>query len=515
MRASALPVASLLVASLAAFAGSIAACGGGKLTTTSPRPTSSLEATGEPRCVPGKDGKYNGAHEPLIVEWPSTSRAKLEALSHSALVVVHFESCRLEVLGSCKVKGAYVYTPITRKHDLVRIDDAAELWASVPLGAAQLEGKLAQAGALHVEMTIVGRFEADRLVVPRAELDGDCEGATHLVSGMVAGAFDFFTGDKSSVGASATVFGAGGGASSSSSVEHLNVDGDEKKCVAATLGDKTPPDGCGALLRIELLPFGDASLAHAPQCPEKSAWDGQACVAAQVVTNTKEACPSGMIADDAGCKPDPNAVTTVSMVVKDDGKNSKATKVEKAKKDAEKAPGCRYGDATDCTTRCHSDKDAASCADLALMCAKGEGLPKDDKKALGFYMSACDLGSALGCNQAGMRLEDGIGATKDDVAAVSLYQKACDGGRSEGCTNLARMYANGWGVSKDDPKAADLFQRACNLGDASGCSNLGFCYVKGRGVEVDRPRGVSLLRKGCNTGNKWGCDVLKKLGESP
>ena len=468
----------------------VVACSAGKPPSTATNaPThASGDAIGEAKC--GAPSSLASA-EPLLVDWPSTSRAKLEALSHKSLVVVRYEACNLEVLGNCKAKGSYLYTAITRKHDQVKIEDEADLWANVPLGAASLAGKLASHGELDVAMTIVGRYEADRLSIPREELDGDCERATHVVAAMVTGAFDFVAGAGTSGEAGVSAMGVGAGGKSASSFERLNSDGDAKKCTNATLADTAPPDGCGALLRLELSPIGSLAAVNKskdPACPEKTTWDGAQCVRTEVVTKIE--CPTGSTLEGDKC---------VSPVV--------APAVTQLSK------GCRYGDATDCTMQCNVEKDAASCADLALMLVKGEGVPADEKKAMSFYLRACDLGSALGCNQAGMRLEDGLGIAKDDVKAAALYQKACDAAKPDGCTNLARMFANGWGLAKDEPHAVEILTRACNLGDPGGCSNLGFFYVKGRGCDADRPRGLALLRKGCLAGNKWGCEVLYKIGE--
>ena len=499
---------ALFVAAASALAASVSlvsgcAAGTTKLASTQPPTHASGDALGESKCgAPtstasagsGAPGASLAPLEPLLVDWPSTSRAKLEALSHKALVVVRYQACTLEVLGNCKAKGSYLYTAITHKHDRVKIGDEADLWANVPLGAASLAGKLASHGELNVAMTIVGRYAADRLTIAREELDGDCARATHVVAAMVAGAFDFVAGAGSSTEAGVSALGVGAGGKSAASFERLNSDGDAKKCSNGTLADTAPPDGCGALLRLELTPIGatssGASLAKSkePACPEKTAWDGAQCVRTEIVTQVE--CPTGSTAEGDKCV-SPAVAPTVTQLSK----------------------GCRYGDATDCLMQCNVGKDAASCADLALMFVKGEGIPADEKKAMTFYLRACDFGSALGCNQAGMRVEDGIGTAKDDAKAAALYQKACDAAKPDGCTNLARMYANGWGLAKDEPHAVEILTRACNLGDPSGCSNLGFFYVKGRGCEVDHPRGVSLLRKGCLAGNKWGCEVLFKIGE--
>jgi len=435
-----------------------------------PAPPKLANAVPEARCSAKNT-------EPLIVEWSSTDRAKLEAIAHKGLVVVRYQGCEMEVLAACTVSGAYKYTSITRKQDKVHVRDSDELWANVPLAAAKLEAKLERAGEIAIAMTIVGRWESDRPTIRQDELNGECDRATHVVTAMAAGAFELSAGSSAAVSGAASAMGAGTGAGSTSKQETLTRDGEEAKCAKSASSDTTPPDGCGALLRLEVVGIGEYKRAP-PECPNKTEWDGNQCVAVQ----------SGLKVEAVSAPPPETPATTVT-----------------------KKSGCKYGDASDCVVQCETNKDPPSCNDLARMYSFGEGVSEDDKKATSLYSTACDLGNAIGCNNAGMRLEDGKGATKDLVRAASLYQKSCDKALPAGCNNLARMHLNGWGVTKDEKKAAEVFEKACNDGDASACSNLGWLYFIGRGVEEDRKRGVGLLKKGCAGGNTWGCDRLTTL----
>lgn len=449
----------------------------------------SVEVPGEARC-----GVAKGHAEPLIVEWPSSVRAKLEALAHKGLVAVHWKGCELEVLPRCRVAGAYAWQPITRKEDRVSMRDQDELWANVPIGASGLEAKLARSGALHVKMTIVGRWSADRDAVRADELSGECIRATHVVTAMAAGAFDFWAGAEAEVSAAASIANAGAGAKSGSSAELINRDGDASACSKSTHADTTPPDGCGALLRIELAQIGDAKPNDPPQCTGKTTWDGNQCAA--LVVGSGVECPAGFAAQNDQCvKTAPAPSSSVA---------------------APKPPKlCAYGDAIECTKNCEVEGDASSCNDLALMLSRGDGVTLDDTKSTKFFIRACDLGSAIGCNNAGMRVEYGRGVPKDEATAATLYTKACDSGMPAACNNLGRMVINGWGVPKDEPRAVDLFRKGCGQGDIGACANLGWCYVRGRGVLADRAVGVGFLRKACKGGNSWSCDRMKELKETP
>ncbi len=214
-----------------------------------------------PEYEPAGQAKSSAAKneaEPLIVEWPAAARAKLETLIKRGLVVVRYTGRDMEMIASCRAAGAYAYTPTTRQHDRVTIRTTDDLYANLPLGAAALEGKLRASGQLNVTMTIVGIHHTTRDEVRRDELEGDCERATHVVTALTAGAFEFFAGAGAEVGAGATAGGVGVGAQSESLREVLNQAGDERACAAATATDAAPPYGCGALLRVEVEPIRPA-----------------------------------------------------------------------------------------------------------------------------------------------------------------------------------------------------------------------------------------------------------------
>jgi hypothetical protein len=194
--------------------------------------------------------------KPLVVEWPSADRGQLEAQIRShGLAVVEYSGCSMRVLDRCTAGSKYSYSPITKKIDHVVMRDTDDLYANVPVGAAKLEAKLAKSGELNVHMTMVGRWETPNTTLRLEELQGECTGATHVISAVTVGAFTFTAGADAEVGAGATVLGAGGGAKSTSKRETLSSEGKTSACDKATLGDQVPPDECGALIRLEVVPL--------------------------------------------------------------------------------------------------------------------------------------------------------------------------------------------------------------------------------------------------------------------
>jgi len=284
-------VVSALV-SLGALVTLAVACGPGNLASGLAEP---------PKFAPKdqtKCGVTKSQAEPLIVEWPSSSRAQLESKARKGGVVVHYIGCEMRVLTQCSAPGKYEYSATTRKKDRIVMRDADELYANIPVGAAKLEATLAKSGQLSVDMVIVGRYEAERPRLRMDDLEGECGEATHVVSALTVGAFAFASGADAEVSASGSVLGAGGGGKSASKRDVLAEDGDPKGCDGATPSDKAPPAQCGALLRLEVMPLGEAKKLTA-SCPAGTEWDGTQCMGKKVVT--KVDCPRGTSWDGAKC----------------------------------------------------------------------------------------------------------------------------------------------------------------------------------------------------------------------
>ncbi|MBX3225387.1 MAG: sel1 repeat family protein [Labilithrix sp.] len=83
-----------------------------------------------------------------------------------------------------------------------------------------------------------------------------------------------------------------------------------------------------------------------------------------------------------------------------------------------------------------------SCANLAVMAAKGEGGPRDERTAATSSAQACKKKAPLGCLVFGVLARDGLGTQKDLKAAKAAFRVACEGGRSEGCDEERRLDAS-------------------------------------------------------------------------
>jgi hypothetical protein len=155
--------------------------------------------------------------------------------------------------------GAYGYSPTTAKRENVKVTTQDELYAHMPVGAFKLEADLQREGELNVEMMIVGRKDADKTDFTSADLGSQCARATHVVSGLTVGAFQFYAGKGLHAGADVGIGNVGGGASTDRDRSLLSSDGDINSCTGATATDAAPPGQCAALLRLEVVPIAIAT----------------------------------------------------------------------------------------------------------------------------------------------------------------------------------------------------------------------------------------------------------------
>ena len=144
-----------------------------------------------PESFTNKCDAAKGQLRPLVVEWDAPDRAALEAQSRQGQLVVHYEGCAFEVLRRCKApkRFVYTYTGITPKDEVVSMSNVKELYASIPVHAAKFEGKLAAGSKLSAEMRIVGEFGVVGATPAIDQLEGDCQGATHVVTALTFGAW--------------------------------------------------------------------------------------------------------------------------------------------------------------------------------------------------------------------------------------------------------------------------------------------------------------------------------------
>lgn len=125
-------------------------------------------------------------------------------------------------------------------------------------------------------------------------------------------------------------------------------------------------------------------------------------------------------------------------------------------------------------------RDGASCFILGALYHNGNGVPKDDVRALALFRKSCAVGWWRGCGRLGESYLWGEGTPADNEMAIDNFERACANHYAPSCFNSAIMYRRGMGVREDPKLAAERLRQACDLGLQKAC-------VAGqpRGTEVD------------------------------
>jgi TPR repeat protein len=431
----------------------IAGCGtGGAAEHVRPKDPTAAGALGEGACHDVAAGA-----EPLVVDWKSEQRGDLEVAMKDGLAVVSFSCKGIKVLNDCHIDGSYAFTGMTKKEEVVRLNNSDEVQANLPLTGATIGGGLARDSSIDIAMVMVGKRRTTWREPTKQDLQGQCDGATHFVRAATVGAFAMETGTKAKVRAAAEILGAGASGESKSEKSTANRDGDPKACASSSPDAKAPPEQCGAAIRLVLAPIHAAT----DKPPEKPVSKPDIEVAT---------CPDGLVRADGKCAKPADAPSYL----------------------------CKGSDAAECKTQCDKG-NAGSCGVL------GRLLLRDDAgKAKELLQKGCDGDDATSCDALGVLL-----AKSDAAKAATLFAKACDASVATACTHLGSAVLEGAGTDKSADKALELFTRGCDGGDAEGCAQAAARLHAGTSAE-DQGKAFQLDNRACQGGVTRSCVIVGK-----
>lgn len=524
----------------------IACSGGGVARSVRPEAPTAADALSEP--VAEGTAQCRGVQQggrPLVVDWRPEQRGDLEVAMGQGIAVVHYDCHSLELLPDCIAEGSYGFKGVVLKQQLIRLEDADEVRANLPLTGDSIALKIGadfNAGTtLDLATALVGNLTASRYDVERTSMKGRCEGATHFVRGANIGAFVMQTGERAHVTSAVKIFSAGVEGASASRKLARTEDGQLAACLQSTTDANKPPMNCGALVRVHLLPLSAAPVvatavnaSAAPtakpadaevDCPEGLvARDGKC---AKVAAQDSHECAPGDLADcETQCAK--NQALSCARLARLLIKSSEPTAQARVtglltKACGPDAPGAcsDLAIARLTTGEASADADASrlfeqacqlgepnGCFNLGNLYYAGRGLAVNKARAFSLFEQACNAGKAVGCINAGAMYDDGEGVTANPQKAFALFKKACEGNEAAGCSNLAFMLGEGHGVTADQGGAAQTYERACALGSAKGCEYAGLRYLRGQGIASDRERARRLLEQACTLKSTVACAKL-------
>jgi len=148
-------------------------------------------------------------------------------------------------------------------------------------------------------------------------------------------------------------------------------------------------------------------------------------------------------------------------------------------------------------------QSAGACVALGLVLNEGRVVPRDPSEAGKDFGAACDLGMRNAClSLVALVQKDGPdvfrrscdrgdgescfilaslyfggqGVLRDDARAVTLFRQSCANGWWRGCGGLAECYRAGRGTAADNLHAIEYFEKACRGGIAPSCFAVATMY---------------------------------------
>jgi TPR repeat protein len=150
------------------------------------------------------------------------------------------------------------------------------------------------------------------------------------------------------------------------------------------------------------------------------------------------------------------------------------------------------------------DGDVQAQLALAKAYDLGDGVPKDEEKAVQWWEKAAEHGNVSAQVSLGGVYSLGAGVPKNYAAAVRWWKKAAEQGDVTAEGNLGTAYGLGMGVPKDEVESVRWHTKAAENGNAASQFSLGMFYLQGAGVPKDETEGVKWLRKSADQGNAAG-----------
>jgi TPR repeat protein len=435
--------------------------------------------------VPGEgcDPKaLNEINSPLVIEWPSDARSDLESAMHDGVVVVSFTCEKVKVLPDCKVAGSYGYRAVTPREESVLIEGRDNIQASFGGVSWAVGGSLERDAKLDLSYMLVGKQSTILNSLHDKELEGGdfCKGATHFVKRADVGAFAYATGTRVAAGMSAKVMGQGASGSSENKEVKTKRDGDPATCKGSRLADEKAPEGCGAAIRVSLVPIKSSGVSKAESLSKKGLSDGLGC-------------PTGFVYADGACTKDAGKVKAFLCKEGDQkecqkqctaGSDASCDRFARAllygedeNKDLGKVAESIQGSAQRFEESCKADQPN-TCAALAIlafapMLGGGDFDKKQATKGFDYMARGCVAGDFTSClflrfigMDAEIKKETGIDGQK---LLVQTIERGCRAGNAVPCGFVSVEAASGENIRRDPKRAVELAESACRGSFAEAC----------------------------------------------
>jgi TPR repeat protein len=142
-------------------------------------------------------------------------------------------------------------------------------------------------------------------------------------------------------------------------------------------------------------------------------------------------------------------------------------------------------------------------ADDVTMAARylnGEGVPRDETRALALLRPAAERGDAEAQFLLGLSYRSGRGVAANDVEANRWLERAAKQNHAQAQYLLGLSYLRGRGVAKDSRQAVDLFRQSALQGNAGAQYHLGLAHLSEDGAPRDDKLALTWLERAADQG---------------
>ena len=133
---------------------------------------------------------------------------------------------------------------------------------------------------------------------------------------------------------------------------------------------------------------------------------------------------------------------------------------------------------------------------LGKMHERGDGVRRDESKAIKFYQKAADLGFGAAVQRIDL-LRNG-----ENSIVLDWYLESAWDGDIESVFNLGYLYESGMGVRIDETRALRWYEEAAGQLHADAQLRLGLMLIAGAGIKDDVNSGRQWILKAASNGNK-------------
>jgi TPR repeat protein len=148
--------------------------------------------------------------------------------------------------------------------------------------------------------------------------------------------------------------------------------------------------------------------------------------------------------------------------------------------------------------------------DFATMLDAGEGLPRDQQAATGWYGRAAEQGHVRAALELNHRRHEGEAIEADEAKIAAVLRSEAEASDTDAMRALADMTLYGRGVPRDPQEALKLLRHAAENGSAVAEQDVATLYLRGApGVPEDIHEGLQWMAASGRHGN---IEAMEQLG---